>query len=140
MGLAAHHDAPVPGGHVHHAITGIGTGVAVGLHEGNLLLELVGHPDITGIEESNPAALGLGQGGIAVTRLTSQVDGLQNAELIRQFPANLILYLHHLTDGAVLGGIIDEDEFPVGIGLGQDAPDAFFHKLGLVVGEHDDGD
>lgn len=50
---------------IHFPIARVTEGIAVLGHEGNLLFQLVGGPQVIAIEEGNPLAFGLAEGSVA---------------------------------------------------------------------------
>ena len=109
----------------------IGEVVSMLLHECNLPLQLLGHPQIIAVKEGNPPALRLAKGAVsahrcaAVHRISQKADsGIRQKR--PQHPARI-----------VRGAIIHDDQLPIRVGLPLNRRNGIRDILRRVVGRHD---
>lgn len=119
----------------HFLVARIAEGITILGHEGNLLFELVGCPDIIAVKEGYPPALCLAESAIAAVGGTAvavifEVDD-SFASLAMTFCSR-----HDLV-GVVGAGVVNNNQFPVFIGLSNNRVDGLGDVRSRVIAGHD---
>ena len=112
-------------------VLGIGEGAVVLAHERDLLFELVGRPEVVGIKKRDPLALRLPQSAVAR-------QGGAAVALVLDIPDPLVGKRRDDGVGIVGRTVVDDDQFPVRVGLRQNRPDRLADQRGGVPGRHND--
>ena len=131
---SGHHDTGGARLDVYLLVAGVSEGVAMLLHKADLPFEFLGLPQVVAVEEGYPAAFGDSQGSVSGERgAFVALVVIEGDSVVGGFECGDSCY------GVVGGAVVDDDEFPVGVGLCEHAPNALFDVFGAVVGRHDDG-
>jgi len=154
--FGAAHDGPGRGSVlVHFLVARVTEGIAVLFHEGYLLFELVGSPQVIAIEEGYPPAFGLAEGAIAAVGGTAVAVVFEVTDFRREIPAfagmtikfagmttvrvhfGKLSELAHDVIGVVGAGVVNDNQFPVGVCLRHHGAYGLRDIRGRVVAGHD---
>lgn len=129
---------------VNFCVAGVCKSVAVLFHEGYLLFQFVGGPEVIAIEEGYPLALCLMQGTVPGNGGTALFIVFEVADS-RVWILRLRLRSTQddtLNDfvGVIGAGVVNDNQFPVGVSLGYHGIDGFRDVFAGIVARHDYGD
>ena len=129
---------------IHYFVAGVTEGIAVFGHELELFLEFFGSPEVIAVEEGYPFAFCLREGAVAGDGSPAVLGVF---EIRDSFCEILRLRLRSAQDdtlnngvGVVGAGIVNDNKFPVCVGLGQYGFYRFFDEPGRIITGHYYGD
>ena len=143
---------------VHFLVARVTEGITVLGHEGNLLFELVGSPQVIAIEEGYPPTFCLAEGSVAAVGGTAVAVVFEVVDFRREIPAfagmtikfagmtNVRVHFGKLSElahdviGAVGAGVVNDNQFPIGVCLRHHGAYGLRDIRGCVVTGHDYGD
>ena len=125
---------------VNFFVAGVTERVAVLGHELELFFEFFGSPEVVAVEEGYPFAFCLCEGAVAGDGSTAVLGVFEVMDtrvwILRSAQDDTI----HNFVGVVGAGVVNDNQFPVGVGLGQYGFYRFFDESGRIVTGHDYGD
>ena len=125
---------------VNFFVAGITEGIAVFGHELELFFEFFGGPEVVAVEEGYPFAFCLSQGSVAGDGSTAVLGVFEVMDtrvwILRSAQDDTI----HNFVGVVGAGVVNDNQFPVCVGLSQYGFYRFFDKSCRIVAGHDYGD
>lgn len=126
---------------IHFLVARITEGTAVLGHEGDLLFKFVGCPDVIAVEEGDPPALCLAEGAVSAVGGTTITVVFEVVDFRREI---LRLRLRSAQDdilhdfvGVVGAGVVNDNQFPVGVCLRHHGAYGLRDIRGRVVAGHD---
>ena len=133
----------------HYSIAGIAERISVLFHERDLFFELVGCPEVVAVQECHPFSLCFAEGTVAAHGCAAVMVVLEVTDFGREIPAfagmTCCVHFGKLSElfndfvGVVGAGIVNDNQFPVRVGLGQHGPYRFGDESAGIIAGHDYG-